>query len=449
MKDFTQNLTEGHVSKTLIAFSIPFLLSNLIQAFYSMADMLIVGWFSGSGGLTAVSIGGTVTWLINSLVSGITLGGTVLIGQFIGAKRDKDLHETISTMLTIAVIAAVILTFGMLLLVNPILNIINTPPEAFDQAKSYVSICIGGTFFIFGYNAISGIFRGMGDSKSPLIFVTIACVTNVVLDLILVGPLKMGAAGAAIATVFSQALSMILSIAFMYRNKFIFDFKLKSFKIYKSKAKLIFKIGLPASLQDTATSLSFVFMQAIINSFGVVAADAVGAAGRFNSFAMLPAGAMSMAIASITAQNIGAKLYDRAKETLKIGIKISLAFAVVVFLWAQLLPQTIMYIFTQKADVVAAGSIYIRAFSFDFIMVAFVFCINGFINGCGHTNFSMLNGILSTILVRVPLAYLLSRVLPSGLFGVGLAAPIATLFSILLGAWYIRTGKWKKSAIKH
>jgi putative MATE family efflux protein len=352
-------------------------------------------------------------------------------------------------MLTIAIIAAVILTVGMLLFVDPILNIINTPPEAFDQAKSYVSICIGGTFFIFGYNAISGIFRGMGDSKSPLIFVAIACVTNVVLDLILVGPFKMGVSGAAIATVFSQALSMVLSIMFMYKNKFIFDFKLRSFKIFKSKAKLIFKIGLPASLQDTATSLSFVFMQAIINSFGVVAADAVGASGRFNSFAMLPAGAMSMAIASITAQNIGAKQYDRAKETLKIGIKISLAFAVLVFIWAQVVPQTIMYIFTQKADVVAAGSVYIRAFSFDFIMVSFVFCINGFINGCGHTNFSMINGILSTILVRVPLAYLLSKVLPSGLFGVGIAAPIATLFSILLGAWYIKTGRWKKSAIKH
>lgn len=444
MKNVKENLTDGNVTKKLIFFSLPFFLSNLIQAMYSVIDMLIVGWFSDPSGIAAVSIGGQVTWLVNSIISGITMGGTVLIAQYIGAKREKDLKETISTMFTVFMIAAVVLTIVMLLIAVPILKIMNTPTESLEQAKMFVHISISGTIFIFGYNAISAVLRGMGDSKRPLIFVSIACGTNIILDLILVAIFKMGPKGAALATVTSQGISMILSVNYIIKSS-IFSFKLNDIKIFKNKVKLLFKLGIPSSLQDTAVNTSFIFITTIVNGFGVNASAATGISGKFDSFTMLPASAMSMAIASMTAQNIGAGFYERAKETMRTGIKIAVSFAIVVFTFIQIFPSFVMRIFTNNMEVINSGSTYMRSFSFDFIMVSFVFCMDGFFNGCGHSKFSMINGLLSTLLIRVPLAYLLSKFF--GLSGVGAAAPLASVFSIILGVWYIRKNKWRKSAI--
>jgi putative MATE family efflux protein len=442
-RSFMKNLTEGNVTKKLIAFSLPFLMSNLIQSMYGITDMLIVGWFSDSSGISAVAIGAQVTWIINSLISGITTGGTIIIAQYVGAKRKKDVEETISTMFVVFMIAAVVLTFIMFFLASPILKFINTPMESLSQAKSFIYVSLGGTFFIFGYNAVSAVLRGLGDSKSPLLFVAVACSINVVLDLILVAGLRMGPKGAAFATVTSQGI-MVLAILYIHKKK-IFDFKAKNFKFHKRKAKMLFRIGIPSSLQDTAVNISFIFITAIVNEFGVKASAAVGIASKFDSFAMLPATAMAMAISSMAAQNVGAGLQDRAKETMKTGIKIAATFAVLVFIFVQAFPSFVMLLFTKDAAVINAGSIYMRAFSFDFIMVSFVFCMDGFFNGCGHTNFSMANGLLSTLLVRVPLAFMLSKLF--GLYGVGFAAPIASVFSIMWGLWYIKTNRWRKVKI--
>lgn len=448
MKDFKNDLTEGSVTKKLVAFSIPFFLSNFIQALYSVIDILMVGWFSNTSGISGVTIGSQVTWLINCLISGITMGGTVLIAQYMGAKKEKDLKETISTMLTIFALAAIIITFIAFIFSVPVLRLINTPPEAFNQAKAFVHISISGTVFIFGYNMLSAILRGMGDSKNPLKFVTIACINNIVLDFIFLGIFKLGAGGAALATVISQALSMLLAIIYLRKNNFIFDFRLKSFKINKNKAKLLLKIGLPTSFQDTAVNLSFIFITAIVNGFGVSASAAVGIAGKFDSFAMLPASAMAMAIASMTAQNIGAKLYDRAKKILKTGIIIALSIALLFFIWIQVFPESVVRLFTNDISVIQAGKAYMLAFSYDFLMVSFVFCMDGFFNGCGHSNFSLFNGLISTLLLRVPLAYLLGKILLPGLFGVGLAAPLASFCSLILGIIYIKSGRWKKTRVE-
>lgn len=443
----TASLTEGHIFKNLLVFAIPFLIANFMQALYGAVDTAVVGWFSDSAGISAVSTGSQVMQIVNSLVSGLTMGGTILIAQYFGAKQEQDNIETISTMLTLFAISAVGFSIIMWIACPWILQALQTPAEAYEQAYQYVMIASGGILFIFGYNAISAILRGLGDSKSPLIFIGIACVSNIILDLLFVGPAGMGAAGASLATVISQAISVIIAVIYLKKRSFLFEFKLKNFHIYKHKALMLIKIGLPVSLQETMTNLSFLFIAAIVNSLGVVASAAVGIAGKFDAFAMLPASAFSGAIAAIAGQNIGAGKPERAKKSLNASMLLSVICGMIFFLWAQIFPESIMQIFKADMEVTASGVEYLRGFSFDFIMVSFIFCMNGFFNGCGKTTFSMANGLISTLLVRVPLAYIFSVSLSSSLFGVGLAAPLASLLSIILAVIYLQTGRWKKAVI--
>lgn len=443
----SRNLTQGSIVKNLLVFAVPYLIANFIQAMYGAVDMAIVGWFADSAGISAVSTGSQVMQIVTSLVSGLTMGGTILIAQYFGANQKEDTTQTISTMLTLFAGAAVVFTVLMLALTKPILWLLQTPAEAFDGAVSYVSIGACGIFFIFGYNAISAMLRGLGDSQSPMIFVGIACVANILLDLLFVGGFSMGPAGAALATILSQGISMVLAIVYLTRRDFIFSFHWKNFKIYADKAKNLFKIGLPISLQETMVNISFLVIAAIVNSLGVVTSAAVGIAGKFENFAMLPASAFSAAIASMAAQNIGAKQPDRAKKTLHTGIALSFVCAMVFFGWVQLFPASVLQIFKADNAVILAGTEYLRAFSFDFLMVAFVFCMNGFFNGCGHTSYTMANGLVATILVRVPLAFLLSRLIPESLFGIGLAAPSASFVSIVWGIFYLRSNKWRQAKL--
>ena len=279
MSKFQRDLTEGSVTKHLLKFSLPFLASNLLQALYNMADMLIVGQFSGPVGTSAVGVGGQVTILVINLISGLAVGGTVMIAQFIGAKRQEDVKETIGTMFSLYAIAAAVMTVVMLLLNSTILRVMGMPEESFSEGLAYLNICMGGTVFVFGYNAVAAVLRGMGDSRHPLLFVLIAAVANVVLDLILVGPLHMGAAGAAWATIAAQALSFILSIVFLRRRDFVFDFHPRSFRIRGEKAKQLMKIGLPSSLQGTLVSFSFMWLTSVAAGIaGIVGTTALSIA---------------------------------------------------------------------------------------------------------------------------------------------------------------------------
>lgn len=448
METTNKSLTEGNIYKSLLVFAIPFLVANFIQALYGAVDMAIVGWFGNSASISAVSIGTQVMQILNSLISGLTMGGTILIAQYFGAEKEKETIETISTMLTLFVLFAVGFTIFMMFLTTPFLKALKTPIEAFSGAKEYVMICSSGILFIFGYNGISAMLRGIGDSKSPMIFILVACITNIILDLILVGGFKLGPKGAAIATIASQGVSMFLAIFYLTKKDFIFKFRFKNFRIYKDKAKKLINLGIPVSLQETMLSLSFLFITAIINTLGVVPAAAVGIAGKFDMFAMLPAIAFSGAIASIAAQNIGANKPERARKALNASMLLSFLCSIGFFIWAQVSAESIMHMFKADAEVTLAGVQYMRTFSIDFMLVAFGFCQNGFLNGCGKTRFTMANGILASLLIRVPLAYVLSIYIPESLLGIGLAAPIATSISVIISFIYIRSGKWKHSCIE-
>ena len=442
-----RNLTEGNVVKLLIQFALPFMLSNLIQSLYNVADMLIVGYYSGTAAISGVNIGGQVTFIMTNFIIGLTVGGTVIIGQYLGSGDRKSVKETIGTLLTFLLIVGIGITIIMLMVSDNILWLMQTPKESYQQARDYLDITMLGTVFIFGYNAFSAILRAFGDSRRPLIFVSITCVINIGLDLLLVGVYGMAAEGAAIATVISQAISMILCIITLVRSDFVFDFKLRSFKFLKKHFITIIRVGIPISIQNVIVNFSFLVLTTIANSMGVNASAAVGIVGKYNSFAILPAIAVGSSVSAMVAQNMGAGAIDRAKKTFYTGFALASSITFVVFIITQTFPKQILSVFDDDPNTILAGVEYMRTFSFDYLIVPATFCLNGLVTGSGHTIISSICGILSSIGFRVPIAVVFGIVMQKGLGGLGLAAPIASLASGLILLIYYVSGKWKKNMV--
>ncbi len=449
MPQYETNLVKGNVAKQLILFALPFLISNIIQSLYSVADMIIVGQFCGTVSMSGVNIGSQVTMLITNFVMGLSVGATVLIAQYLGAGDHKALRETVGTFFTTLIVLSVVFTVSMIFLRDPLLRLIRTPEESFTEASAYFRITMYGTFFIFGYNGLSAVLRGMGDSKRPLIFVAIACFVNVGLDLLLVAGFRMGAAGAALATVVSQAVSMLLCVFYLRGRDFVFDFKLRSFGFVRERLKMLLTVGLPTSIQNVATSVSFLFLTGLVNTIGVTASAAVGAVGKLNGFAILPAIAMSASVSAMSAQNIGAGEQKRASQTMGIGMAIALCISVVIFFLLRAFPETCLRAFDDDPEMIRLGAVYLKSFSFDYLLVPFVFCFNGLFTGAGHTTFTLINNALASIFMRIPACYLLGMVLDLGLPGVGLGAPIATAFSLILCVIFYLSGRWKRMVIVH
>lgn len=447
---FRQDLTQGGVGKQLIKFSIPFLLSNLLQAFYSVADMIIVGRLCGTHGITGVNIGSQINILVTGAAFGLAVGGTVLIAQYGGAKKFDEQRKTIGTLFTIYMVLSVVFTAAMLLLGDFLLKLLNTPQIAYQEAVNYYNICMAGMVFMFAYNVISAILRGMGDSKRPLYFVLIATIVNIIGDIILVGPFQMGAAGAAIATVAAQALSVILSLIYLIKNHFFVGYSKEDFKINKEKAKMLIKLGLPSSIQQVVVSFSFLTLTALVNSLpnADIASACQGIGGKVNSFAVLPALAMSSAVSSMAGQNIGAGQTERAKKTMLTGMGIAFAMSCFVFVIVEAFPQAIISLFDTNEEVIAVGTEYMRFIALDYLFVPFVFCMNGLAIGAGYTNFALFNACFSSILVRVPFAYLVVEFTHLGFNGIGLATGLASLASIVVGIIFVAKGKWKTPKIR-
>ncbi|MDR2537742.1 MAG: MATE family efflux transporter [Treponema sp.] len=448
MAKIQNDLSQGSVLRKLILFALPFLASNIIQSFYNVADMLIVGNFSGTESMSGVNIGGQVTFILTNIVIGLCMGATVLIGQYVGAGNQTALKRVTATIITMLLFCSVLITVFMLVFKMPLLRLIRTPPESLEESDRYLTVTVIGVVFIFGYNALSAILRGMGNSKQPFYFVLVACVTNVVLDLVFVVVFHWAAFGAGLATVISQALSMILCIIYMVKNSFHFDFKISSFKIYGDQLRLIFKIGLPTCIQNGITSVSFLFITTIVNIVGGVSASAaVGAVGKFNSFAFMPTLAMSASISAMSAQNIGAGKLERAVKACRIGTLFSVCVTYLFFVFVQMFPTTILALFGNDQQMIADGVTYLRSFSFDFLFIPFIFCINGFLMAGGHTMFTLISGMLSAILLRVPVCYMFGVVLDWKLFGVGMGAPVASAGVLLVTIIYLLTGAWKHNAV--
>jgi putative MATE family efflux protein len=446
--EIKNDLSQGNVLRKLVLFALPFLASNIVQSLYNVADMLIVGNFSGTESMSGVNIGGQVTFILTNTVIGLCMGGTVLIGQYIGAGNQMALKRVTATLITLLVLLAAVITVVILILKGPILRLIRTPPESYAESDRYLTVTVSGIIFIFAYNAFAGILRGMGNSKQPFYFVMAACFTNIVLDLIFVAVFHWDAFGAALATVISQALCVVLCVIYMVRNNFQFDFRPRSFRIYGDQLALIFRVGLPTCIQNSVTSLSFMFLTAIINIVGGVSASAaVGAAGKFNSFAFMPTQAMSASVSAMSAQNFGANRVDRAVQACRIGAGFSVIITWIFFMIVQLFPDRILGLFGSDPRMINDGVTYMRSFSWDFLIIPFVFCINGFLIGGGHTLFTMINSMLSAVILRIPVCYFFGIILGWGLRGVGMGAPAASAGVLLVIIVYLFTGKWKHNAI--
>jgi putative MATE family efflux protein len=448
MAKIATDLTEGPVLPKLVRFALPFLASNIIQSLYNVADMLIVGNFCGTASMSGVVIGGQITQILTNLVIGLSMGATVLIGQYQGAGNTQGLKRVTATIITLLALLGVGISVLMLIFKEGVLDLIKTPIESYGEANRYLTVTVAGIIFIFGYNALSSILRGMGNSRQPFFFVMAACIANIVLDLVFVALLRLEAFGAALATVISQAMSMIFCIIYMVRNDFHFDFKLRSFHIYGDQAARIFKIGLPQSIQNGITSISFLVNTSIVNTVGgVTASAAVGAAGRFNSFVFMPAQAMSASISAMSAQNIGAGKMDRAVKACRMGTIFAVTITYIFFVFVQIFPDRIISLFGSDPQMIEAGVTYLRTFSLDFLLIPLIFTINGFLNGGGHTLFSLINGLLSAVLLRVPVCYYFGITLGWGLSGVGLGAPAASLGSLIVIIFFLASGRWKQSTI--
>lgn len=441
------NLTKGKISTTLLKFAIPVLFASLLQALYGAADLFVVGQFSDSAAVSAVAIGSQVMQTITGIILGISMGGTILIGRRIGEKNAEGTAKAIGSLSILFILFAIILTPLMFLATNSAISLMHTPLEAISFTRQYIIICSLGIPFIIGYNAVSGIFRGLGDSKTPVYFVLIACIVNIIVDVVLVGVLKFGAIGAAIATISSQAISFIISLIYMIKKGFSFEINKKHFKLDKESVKYILIVGFPLALQDALVNISFLIITAVINTMGLVASAAVGVVEKIIIFAMLPPTAFGSAVSAMTAQNIGAGEIKRAKTVLRYGIIYSLIFGVLAMIYSQLYPETLTSIFSNDINVVKVAGEYLKSFSIDCIMVSFVFCMNGYFSGQGKSTISLIHSLIATFGFRIPLTYFISRIDGVTLYELGLAAPISTFVSIIIcfGYFYWQNRKEKLS----
>lgn len=436
------SLTEGNILKTLLLFAVPFLIANILQSLYGAVDLFVVGRYCTAESVAAVSTGTQVTQIITSLVTGLTLGSTILIGQYTGSREFETVKQVIGTTLFVFALAALFLTVVMLAFERQLLLLLDTTEESFSLTMQYVAICLLGNIFICGYNAVSAILRGYGDSARPMIFIGIACILNIILDVLFVAVLDLNVAGTALATVISQAVSMGTAIVYLKKKDFIFDFRLKSFRPVPHLVKKLACIGIPISFQELMVRISFLYLMTVMNRCGVYAASVVGIGSKYDVFAMLSATSMANALSAITAQNIGARKPERARKSLWYGMGFALFVSVLFWIWAQWNPQSMLGVFTHDSNVIAAGVPFFRSCSYDYMMVAMVFCLNGYLNGKQKTVWTMVSCSAGALLLRIPLVYVFGQYFAEDLGMLGKIAPIVSgIMACYTLAYVIYEGK--------
>ncbi len=429
------NLTRGSVLKNIIFFSLPFMLSYFLQTLYGLADLFIAGQFNGSDVISAVSIGSQVMHMLTVIIVGLSMGTTVLIARGVGAEDSKTVSRVAGNTVVIFAVLSIILSLVLFLMSGSIVSAMSTPAESVEQTKLYLRICFCGLPFIVAYNVLASIFRGMGDSKSPLCFIAVACGVNLLLDYIFMGVLGLRAEGAALATVLSQAVSVIFSLAIIFRKRMI-NLSPADFKVDGRTFVQILKIGGPIACQDGFVQISFLIITVIANRRGVDVAAAVGIVEKIITFLFLIPSAMLSTVSAIASQNIGAKEYARAKKTLFLGAAIAVSFGLFFSVVFQFAAGRIISLFVAgtpgKNEVVELGVQYIRSYVFDCVFAGIHFAFCGYFCAVGKSVLSFINNVCSILLVRIPGTCLAARMWPDTLFPMGMAAPLGSLFSSML-----------------
>lgn len=432
-----RNLTTGSIFKNVVYFSLPYLLSYFLQTLYGMADLFIIGQYEGVASTTAVSIGSQVMHMITVIIVGLAMGSTVSIGQAVGGGNDKRTASCIGNTITLFMGLSIILTAALLLLRRPIAIAMSTPAQALEGTIDYLTICFMGIPFITAYNIISSIFRGLGDSKSPMYFIAIACAANIGLDYAFMGALHLGPAGAALGTTLSQAVSVVVSIIVVRRARAGIWLKKEDFKPKRDVMGSLLRIGIPIAVQDGLIQVAFIVITIIANRRGLKDAAAVGIVEKIMSFIFLVPSSMLSTLSALGAQNIGAGKPERAKTTMRYGILITTCFGLAVVTLMQFYANSFVSLFTDSStqdglQVVTMGGQYLRGYIWDCLFAGMHFCFSGYFCACGRSSLSFVHNIIAIALVRIPGVYITSKMFADTLFPMGLATAAGSLLSVMI-----------------
>ncbi len=426
-----KNLTTGSVFKTVLYFSLPYFLSYFLQTLYGMADLFIIGQFNGVDRITAVSIASQFMHMVTVMLVGLAMGATVMIGRCVGAGDHEQTSAAIGNTITLFMALSVIIMIVLLMAVNPIATIMLTPAEAYSETVTYLTICMIGIPFITGYNIISSVFRGMGDSKSPMCFIAVACVANIALDYLFIGILKLGAAGAALGTTLSQTISVIVSLVFIKKRNMV-SLSLRDLKPQIAVMQNILKVGIPVALQDGFIQIAFIVIAVIANSRGLNDAAAVGIVEKMIGILFLVPSSMLSTVSVLSAQNAGAGKHERARQTLWIGIGTAVSFGVISAVMMQLLAEPAIGLFTDNARVILLGGQYMSSYVWDCMFAGVHFCFSGYFCAYGLSGISFIHNLVSIVCARIPLAYLASVYFADTLYPMGIAAPVGSVLSVII-----------------
>ena len=432
-----KNLTTGSVFKNILIFSLPYLLSYFLQTLYGMADLFIIGQFEGVASTTAVSIGSQVMHMLTVMIVGLAMGSTVSIGQAVGAGDRKKAASGIGNTVTLFMCLSVVLTVTLLVFVRPVVTIMSTPEAAVPGTVEYLTICFIGIPFITAYNIISSIFRGLGDSKSPMYFIAVACVANIALDYLFMGALHLGPSGAALGTTLSQAVSVIIALVVIRRHSGALAVKKSDFRPARPVMAKLLRIGVPIAMQDGLIQIAFIIITVIANRRGLNDAAAVGIVEKIISFLFLVPSSMLSTVSALGAQNIGAGKPERARLTLRYAACIAICFGVCMMILMQFAAEPVVSLFTDRAqsdgaEVIRLGGQYMRGYVWDCIFAGVHFSFSGYFCACGRSGLSFLHNISAILLVRVPGVYLTSLFFPDTLFPMGLATSMGSLLSVII-----------------
>lgn len=440
------DFTQGSILKKLIAFMLPVLGALVLQAAYGAVDLLVVGRFGSTSGISAVSTGSQVLNLVTFVITQLAMGITVLIARYIGEKNLQKIGPLIGGSTIIFGLFSCCLFMGMVFFPGQISQLMQAPQQALSLTSGYIRICGAGIFFIVAYNVLAAIFRGFGDSRSPLLFVAVACIVNVFGDLLLVAGFHMDAIGAALATVLAQAISVGFALVLLYKRKGLFNITKHDFCI-NEQCRRVLKIGFPLALQEFLTQCSFLALCAFVNRLGLEASSGYGVASKIVNFAMLVPSSLMQSMASFVSQNVGAGQEKRAKQAMFTGIGIGLSIGCLVFILVFFKGNILTGLFTTNAIVVQKGYAYLKGFAPETIVTAILFSMVGYFNGHDKTVWVMIQGLIQTLLVRLPLAYVMSIQPHASLTKIGLAAPIATMVGIVLNVLFFLFMNRRKNEI--
>ena len=445
-----QNLLSGSVPKKLAAFAFPLLLANILQSFYNVVDMLVVGQIVGDTGLAAINNASKLCYIINSICIGMTMGGAVLIAQYKGANDKKGQAETFQTLAILSFVSALLVTVIGLTFYQSLFRVLNVPADTYQDACDYMKIICWGTIFVFGYNAVCSVLKGLGDSKSPLYFVGIATIINIVLDILLVGPFGMGTAGAAYATITAQGISFVISIFYLRKHKVFFSADVhKKFTLQMDKLVSILKVGLPTAIQMVVVNTAYLLVTGMLNQFGTSVSASSGVGLQINTFAGMPCWAIGQAVTAMVGQCMGAGEIKRARKVVKIGLLLNISVTLVVVIGVQVFAEQLILLFgSTSAEVINDGVYYLRVCcGVNSLIYAAMYTLDSFAIGVGAANIAMVNALLDAVIVRLPVSWLLAFTLNMGFPGIYYGQALSPILPAIVGFLYFQNKGWERKTL--